>query len=245
MDQTSEESRERAVSSEPCSTRPNPFHDVESSRKRRRTSLNGSARSQSVDTVQSPSGLSTAAEAEPTSRNDGAGDEDDDSTTMKIDPDSDAPKTPERQQSSAQPASGPISSRVTINLRSAQRPLQTIPSSPMSPASPSPADQPAAEDDIKISVEETEVDMAAPDPQPETAGASPEEVGSSPRVDLLADDDDDFDTGEPQVTMLHGLQDNNGLYADPIRDFPYRAHLETWNDTITKVVGYLTTRTSL
>jgi len=270
MDPASEEaeSRERAVSSEPSSIRPNPFHDGESSRKRRRTSLNGSARSQSVDTVQSPSGLSTAAEAEP-ARDLGRGkeeeegdDDDDDSTTMKLDPDSDTPQTPDRQLPAVQPGSGPMSSRVTINLRSAQRPLQTIPSSPLSPQSPSPPEPLAAEDDVKISVEESEVDIPAAEVPMEATGSSPgegrssppadllppgsspEEVGSSPRVDLLADDDEDvFETHEPQVTMLHGIQDSS-LYADPIRDFPYRSPVETWTDTMAKIVGYLTTSTS-
>jgi len=255
MDQASDreaESKERAVSSEPSSTRPNPFHDGESSRKRRRTSLNGSARSQSVDTVQSPSDPSTAAEAEPArdragrdvADEDDDDDDDDDSTTMKLDPDSDAPQTPDRQLEPAQPLTGPISSRVTINLRSAQRPLQTIPSSPMSPQSPSPAEQPAAGDDVKVSVEESEVDMAATDRPAETSGTPPEDAGGSPRVDLLADDeDDDFETGESQVTMLHGLQENS-LYGDPVRDFPYRNPVETWGDTMAKIVAYLTTSTS-
>ncbi|KAK3295943.1 uncharacterized protein B0H64DRAFT_417531 [Chaetomium fimeti] len=100
-------SSDRAVSSEPCSTRPNPFEDNDlSSRKRRRTSLASDSRSRSVETIGSSPSPPVAATSAIELRSDSA---------MKIDSDLAIPATPERQQPAAEPASEPRSSRVTIN----------------------------------------------------------------------------------------------------------------------------------
>ncbi len=221
------ELRERAVSSEPCSTRPNPFDDSESSRKRRRTSLNGASRSRSVDTVKSAADPPSAADA-----ND---------STMNLDPaDPTTPQTPDQSpRLSSPPPSGFASSRVTINLRSAQRALEPIPSSPLSSQSPTPGSRPALDNDVKASVEESEVevDMPAVADTPALAGtpSPPIEV-----VDTEPDDDTDLETSQPGVTGLHGLHDS--MLRDPARDFPYGNGTDTYQEMMAKLATYMTTR---
>src|SRR6266699_5045715 len=198
MDQASNpESRERAVSSEPCSTRPNPFDDSESSRQRRRTSMNGGAsRSRSVDTVKSSQDL-PAVDSEPAQED----------SAMKLHTDPTTPQTPDRQPGQSNPpSSGPVSSRVTINLRSAGPRLDTIPSSPLSPQSPTPASQPVQDDDVKISVEESEVDMPSADPSAGTPAPSASDTGSPPvEVIDVQPEDADFEAGQPEVTLLQDV----------------------------------------
>ncbi|OIW33983.1 hypothetical protein CONLIGDRAFT_204199 [Coniochaeta ligniaria NRRL 30616] len=225
------ESRERAVSSEPCSTRPNPFDDGDtSSRKRRRTSLSGVSRSRSVDSVTSSQG------EQPTSDDLSLGT---DSATMKDDTDPVTPQTPERKPAASQPT--PRSSRVTINVRTPSRPLETIPSSP--PISEKELEQdPIADmqmdDDVKISVEETEVDMTNADTPDRHQASSGSETSSPPVEVVTIDDDPEYESAQPQVTLLHAVQ-------DPTIDFPFRDTAETLAETVSRLTSFMSAHESV
>ncbi|KAH8910198.1 hypothetical protein BR93DRAFT_464602 [Coniochaeta sp. PMI_546] len=227
------ESRERAVSSEPCSTRPNPFDDGDiSSRKRRRTSLSGASRSRSVDSVTSSQG------EQPTSDDLSLGT---DSTTMKDDTDPVTPQTPDRKSAAVQPT--PRSSRVTINVRTPSRPLETIPSSP--PVSEKELEHDSTadmllDDDVKISVEETEVNMANAD-TPERHLASSGSETSSPPVEIVTidqDDDPEYESAQPQVTLLHGAQ-------DPTNEFPFHDAAESLPETVSRLTSFMSSHESV
>ncbi|KAK3380099.1 hypothetical protein B0T24DRAFT_519847 [Lasiosphaeria ovina] len=244
---TADESRERAVSSEPCSTRPNPFDDSDiSSRKRRRTSLSGASRSRSVDTVNSASGSPLVGDLGPEAKSDSA---------MKIDTDPTTPITPENQQQPPQtqpPPSGPRSSRVTINVRTPSRPLEAIPSSPPSPSLQGQtlvANVPA--DAVQISVEESEVDMSREDTVVNTplSLSSSSSDGGSPPIEIISaqPDDDDAEFGDQaSVTILDGfphsmLQGPLVDLPDPTADFPFRDVAESYSDVINRLTQYLCT----
>ncbi|RAL60589.1 hypothetical protein DID88_009784 [Monilinia fructigena] len=123
MDQDQvESSPERAVSSEPCSTHPFPFddNDQHSARKRQKTSRShsGSRSSRSVDTTKAPDIPLDSMSSQ----------EDD----MNLIRDPILPSTPTRP-TTAQSLVEPTSSRVTINLRTTQPPLDSILSHSPSP----------------------------------------------------------------------------------------------------------------
>ncbi|KAK5664214.1 hypothetical protein OQA88_430 [Cercophora sp. LCS_1] len=229
-----EESRERAVSSEP-STRPNPFDDGDiSSRKRQRTSLSGASRSRSVETVNSSQGSPAVGESAPEPRNESA---------MKIDTDLCTPTTPEPQQPATQPPSGQRSSRVTINVRTPSRPLEAIPSSPSSPltkdtlpaVSGSTEDANIPTDGVQISVEESELEMSREETLIDTPVSSTSN-GSSPPVELVSmpldndNDDADFISDDPEVTILGSFP--RGTMQDPTGDFPFHDNGFTYQQTI-------------
>lgn len=221
------ESRERAVSSEPCSTRPNPFdEDDVSSRKRRRTSLTDS-RSRSVDTVQSNPNdtLTGSLELQPGDR-----------SAMKVD--ADRPGTPRSPERTAAPAPAePRSSRVTLNLRSGATALDAIPSSPLSPAQEL---SPGPDEDIKASVEPAEMDV----PVPKTAGPIDQEASSStmsddptsPEIEIITvpDDDDMVTYGDAD-----GIAIIREIRRDPTDDIPFRDPPGTPVDAILRIVQYL------
>ncbi|KAI0179993.1 hypothetical protein GGR52DRAFT_568756 [Hypoxylon sp. FL1284] len=208
MDQGSSPSelRDRAVSSEPCSTRPNPFDDGDlSARKRRRTSVSGS-RSASVDTVHSLSQGHSAAVADP--------------NVMKLDtPEPPAPSTPAHSE----PANEPVSSKVTINLRNAD----SLEATPQSPSSPTPSR--LLKDDIKASVEESEVVMIPV----EDTSSSASELDSTEIPIMSGDDDLDMPPGERAarfgITMLQ---------------FPYHSEGETYHDTSMRLAEYFRQQSS-
>lgn len=226
------ESIERAVSSEPCSTRPNPFDDGDiSSRKRRRTSLSGASRSRSIDSsASSQSGQATGTDDVSLGT---------DSATMKDDTEPVTPQTLERKLAPFQPT--PKSSRVTINVRTPSRPLETIPSSP--PVSENELGQGSSvdmmlDDDVKISVEKTEVQMATdvtPDQKPASSGSET----SSPPVEVITIDDEDgpeYESAQPQVTLLQ-------VARDPTAEFPFHDAAEPLVDTASRLTSFMTSRT--
>ncbi|KAL2018794.1 hypothetical protein VTK56DRAFT_352 [Thermocarpiscus australiensis] len=225
--------RERAVSSEPCSTRPNPFDDGDlASRKRRRTSLASASRSRSVESVNSPPSSPATGKSALELRSDSA---------MKIDSDPTIPTTPDQQHLGTDPHSGPHSSRVTINVRTPSQSLDAIASSPPSPslkgATP-PTDFPA--DAVKMSVEASEAIMPPDDTVVDTPVSSGSENGSPPVevVSVSADDDVDFDAGDT-VTMLDGA--GRSLIQDPSSNFPFHDVSETYLDTVIRISQYLPT----
>ncbi|KAK3333232.1 hypothetical protein B0T19DRAFT_354656 [Cercophora scortea] len=252
-----DESRERAVSSEPCSTRPNPFDDSDiSSRKRRRTSLSGASRSRSVDTVKSDQESSTAAGADDEDADEDAGDlaveaASESESAMKIDTDPAIPTTPEQQEQSiqSQPPSGPRSSRVTINVRTPSRALEAVPSSPPSPTGPTATAPATPVDDVKTSVEDPEVDMSREDntaDTPVSSASSASNGSSSPAVEIISlepDDDIDFEISQPEVTILGGLP--RSLMSDPSATFPFHEHPESYADTALRIATYLPNHTDI
>ncbi|KAI1818721.1 hypothetical protein GGS20DRAFT_526616 [Poronia punctata] len=217
MDQDSrtDESRERAQSSEPSSTRPNPFDDGDqSARKRRRTSLSGS-RSTSVET--------TSISQDPTTEATGVHDMND----MKIDtPEPNIPSTPARPEHSTEP----VSSKVTLNLRNAG----SLDATPTSPGSPTPLRSNAG--GVLASVEEFDEFAAGMSPEPpaddvsssSSALDSPEEAAIS--VEEL--EDVRFSTGTVQPVM--SKYDVNSIIAQ----FPYRYEDEPAHDTVVRLLNY-------
>ena len=198
--EAAELSRERAVSSEPCSTRPNPFDEsVTSSRKRQRVSRPDS-RSRSVDTARHSDQVSDSSPLREDSTN----------------PDSEPPplpQTPTRMPSEGAPPPEPTSSRVTINLRTV-RPLESIPSSP-----PSPSRMTNSREDVatRASVE-SESDALSTIPAIETPSSSPSER-RSPSIELItiSDDGGDFGSRSPPVAILDG----DTVFTNPMLDFPF------------------------
>ncbi|KAM7201757.1 ubiquitin carboxyl-terminal hydrolase 34 [Naviculisporaceae sp. PSN 640] len=238
MEQTlkTDDPRERAVSSEPCSTRPNPFDDDDtSSRKRRRTSACGTtSRSRSVETVGSIEGVRGPA----ASGSSPSGDQDLGATHdsgMKIETNPAIPSTPEQRPSHLQdPSSGPRSSRVTINVRTPSRPLDAIPSSPTSPI-------PGSAENVQLSIEDSEVDMAQEDAAPGTRRSPDSDPGSSPAEHpaQFEDDDDEIEfVGEdPQGRMPQGI--HRSLMRDPTGDFPFRGDGDDFGEAVTRLGTYL------
>ncbi|KAL2271630.1 hypothetical protein VTJ83DRAFT_1001 [Remersonia thermophila] len=245
--------RERAVSSEPCSTRPNPFHDDDdsSSRKRRRTSLASGSRSRSVDTPRS-SPSSSAKDTTPITelRSDSA---------MRLDSEPPAPATPKKQQQppppqqqqpqspSHEPASAPRSSRVTINVRTpSQQPLEAIPSSPSSPCPEPFSRRPATPDPDDAAV--AGPDPRQPDETMEPANGAAEDVSEparsdsgSPPIEVVSvspDEDADFDDDD-SITMFD--EAGRTLDFDPSIAFPFHDGAESYFETVLRLLQYLPT----
>ncbi|KAK0669513.1 putative ubiquitin carboxyl-terminal hydrolase [Cercophora samala] len=236
-----EESRDRAVSSEPCSTRPNPFDDSDiSSRKRRRTSLNSASRSRSVDTIISSPSSPAAGEVPPSAPK---GD-----SAMKVDSDptiSTIPTTPEQKplDLDAEPPSALTSRHVTINVRTPSRLPGASPDSPLSPSLR--AATPASPTNVvKLSIEDSELDMAQEDAALDTPVSSASEH-SSPPVEVIAippdDDDDDFEDGGSIAILDSDEQESihMDLLPDPSPNFPFREDHDSWPDAVTRVANYL------
>ncbi|KAE8446846.1 hypothetical protein EG329_011623 [Mollisiaceae sp. DMI_Dod_QoI] len=219
--------RERAISSEPCSGRPNPFDDTtdQTSRKRQRTSRGGS-RSRSVDTV--PAGA-LVGDTQMSSASSLRGE----TASIIAEADLPAPSTPTRAPSE-QPTTEPTSSRVTINLRT-NRPLDPIPSSPPSPATPSKMPNGADDNGARASIE-SESDALSTAPAIETPSSSPS-VNGSPEIEVVTVDDDVSEYGErdPPVAII----DDDAVYLDPLTNFPYYAEGEALTTTVHRLSRYL------
>ncbi|KAK4237057.1 hypothetical protein C8A03DRAFT_16355 [Achaetomium macrosporum] len=230
---TADPSRERAVSSEPCSTRPNPFNDGERSpRKRRRTSLASESRSRSIETVRSSPRLPATGTPGPDPRSDSA---------MKIDADYAVPTTPEQRPVDAEPTSEPRSSRVTINVRTPSRPLEPILSSPTSPCPNGSAPTATSlANAIKTSVEEPEAVMPPNDAMADTPASSRSASGSPPVevISLNGDDDGDFEDEEP-ITVLDAS--GRSLIYDPTLTFPFHDATESYAETVLRLLQFLPT----
>ncbi|XXH05069.1 hypothetical protein Hte_011493 [Hypoxylon texense] len=211
MDQGSSPSelRDRAVSSEPCSTRPNPFDDGDLARKRRRTSLSGS-RSASVDTLHSRDDTAAAS----------------DNNIMKVDtPEPLPPSTPARSE----PPTEPVSSKVTINLRNADN----LEATPPSPSSPTPSR--FQKDDIKASVEESEINMVQASPVEDTF-SSASELDSLDEPAMSLEDEIPIYDADPSITVL--LNERAAQLSATVFDFPYHTEGETYYDTVTRLGEY-------
>jgi ubiquitin carboxyl-terminal hydrolase 34 len=157
---------------------------------------------------------------------------------MKDDTDPVTPQTPEHKPAASEPT--PRSSRVTINVRTPSRALETIPSSPTDSEKELEQDATAdmlLDDDVKISVEETEVDMTTSD-TPDRHLASSGSETSSPPVEVVTldqDDDPEYESAQPQVTLLHGAQ-------DPTHEFPFHDASESFPETVSRLTSFMSSR---
>lgn len=227
-----DESRERAVSSEPCSTRPNPFDedDGSSARKRRRTSLNGVSRSRSLESEES----SHHNPARPAAEDIQALSTDQD-TKMTMDSSSSKPQTPEHQQHPPQPLSESKPTKITLNLKNRKHATQSARLSPTSPTGDNGGFDTSYGSGIRASVEDSEQDVSST----VTGIRSPE---SSPVA--LEDHDEPLvesvDENENDMSQLAELQDIQLQLADPLQDFPRRLD-ESLPDALQNICGMLST----
>lgn len=215
------ESKERALSSEPCSTRPNPFDDDHgsSARKRRRTSLNGVSPSRSVDTPKSTHDTfidSSEATFQPEQA------ERDASMTMDSAPLE--PRTPEPvHQGQVQPTPGSRPTRITLNLKNRRQEPRFLPSSPIASNGADVGPQGSRDDGIRLSVEESGMELSHALPAFGHA-ASPSLDIDNPPIEIIDDDDDDDDDvveSPDRVSQVILLQDPDGEEPDPVTSFPY------------------------
>lgn len=142
-----------------------------------------------------------------------------------------APSTPPSDQLPPEPTS----SRVTINLRTHQH-LDTIPSSPPSPTTPSRMPAGLGDNAARASIE-SESDALSTAPA-ETPTSSPSAI-ESPEIELVTVDDDASEYGdrEPQVAIID--DDDEVGYLDPLASFPYYAEGEALPATIRRLARYL------
>ncbi|RDW59732.1 hypothetical protein BP6252_12819 [Coleophoma cylindrospora] len=194
-------SRERAASSEPCSTRPNPFGDDEatSSRKRQRVSRVAS-RSRSVDTARASDHSSDPVQPQ----SNGA---------AVIDLDPSPPHTPTRTATlSVQTDATP--SRFTINLRTARTADYT--SSPSSPTTPSKMINGSEDRVARISMD-TESDALSTVPAMETPSSSSSALGS-PEIELInMSEEADYAGQSPPLAII----EDDEVLMDPMCEFPF------------------------
>jgi ubiquitin carboxyl-terminal hydrolase 34 len=216
-------SRERAVSSEPCSTRPNPFdNDEHSSRKRQRISGGGS-RSRSVDAARVKT--VTHLSATPEESDEG----------LRRDPP--LPQTPTRT-SSSMPTAEPTSSRVTINLRST-RPPQSSSSVPPSPETPSKMAGQSAGTHLSLDSGDEDVSTKQQIETPSSSSSVVADTGS-PEIELISvnEDESEFGNRSPQVAII-GDEDNLLLGSNPMLEFPYRGPAEPLPAAVRKIARFL------
>ncbi|KAI9641472.1 hypothetical protein NHQ30_010279 [Ciborinia camelliae] len=216
-----ESSPERTVSSEPCSTHPLPFddNDQHSARKRQKTSTSGS-RSRSIDTTKD-------SDIPPDSM-----------SPQKNEPDGVQdplpPSTPTRP-STAHSQVGPTSSRVTINLRTPQPPLESIPSPSTSPNTPSKMTDTVEEEGARISIEsESDVLSTVPASVIETPSSSPSATEGSPEVEVIPVSSDD-----PERSPTLAIIDEEEVFPDPLLHFPCQNRGETLVHALKKITRIL------
>jgi ubiquitin carboxyl-terminal hydrolase 34 len=201
-------SRERAVSSEPCSTRPNPFNDSEPAARKRQRVSSGS-RSRSVDTATASSHARSSKDSSP-----------------ETETGSSRPHTPVQVHA----ISEPTSSKVTINLRN------TKGLDPSTPPSLSPYTLSKMENQDHSARSGTGPvgdSNTAPAETPSSTSSSP----GSPKVELIIDDDGDGDyRRSPPVAIID--EDDVLEDSDPVLDFPYAGPNETLAGTSRKIARY-------
>ena len=221
----------RRTASPEVSTRPNPFDDSEvASRKRRRTSLSGSP-SRSVD---GSDPLRHDMEASTDNPN---VDEASSDNAMSIDNRPATPQTPENQTMSDANVQEPPSSKVTINLR---RTTQAD-----NPPSPSPSLQTTTLNGGSIDSQhmtQAQAETVVMKADSRSSRSSSLSSGSPP-IELVTaldnEDDNVLDTPVESISL-----DGTHLYMlDPIENFPYHEVHEHRQDTVLRLVQYITQST--
>lgn len=223
MDQTagSSDPLHRAGSSEPPSTRPNPFDDNDiASRKRRRTSQSGSP-SRSIDgTNAETDNSSTSATLD--------GEDEGFDSVMTADKDA---------AESSKPASSqdPASSKVTINLRSLPHEENMLPSTP--------GKQPHTKDTVAGVAHDENVDGNGPAlcKDPDTASPAFASVPPSPptRPIQIPDDDDDVDVQTSDAMNEILILGHYQRPIDPTEHFPYQDVQEYRHETVQRLAHYI------
>lgn len=222
---TSDSPPQRAPSSEPGSTRPNPFDDGDvASRKRRRTSGSADSLNQYRDR---PSLSPTVDDNEPAASD----------QPMTMDREPSTPRTPEaRSNSGSQPPAPPSSSKVTINLRKTASGDDGEPAPPPLPNRTDPGlrDRIAAEK----AAADLDVDLIQVHP---VEGPTPPTGSSSPPVELVEDrEDEDLDIQNTIEDI--SLGGHNVDLSDEILSFPYKDASENSYETVDRLVAYLSSR---
>lgn len=207
------ESRDRAGSSDPCSTRPNPFDDDDGSfaRKRRRTSINGASSSRSIDT---PSGSSSPLVATESGPGLGGINHHVD-VTMTMDATSSEPHTPERHHDQPPPTSDSKPTRITLNLKSKKRTPQSDSPSSLLQNGVDGDLVGSQENGIRLSVE-NEFDDDLQGPEFVDTASSALDDNDHLAIEIIDDDDEDEDDQDAGVTVLDGSDSN------PMISFPYQ-----------------------
>lgn len=223
-------SRERAVSSEPCSTRPNPFDDDDgsSARKRRRTSLNGASRSRSLESDKS-SHNSSARLVE----DDIQGQSVDRDIKMTMDSSPARPQTPEHQQQQTQPVSESKPTKITLNLKNRKHAPRSTPSSPTYLKDADAELDTIYENGIRASVEDA--DLGSSNALPPFATADSSSLDADDNDEPLIESVDDND-----ASQLAELQDIELQLADPVHEFPARQD-ESLPDALQNLCGAIST----
>lgn len=229
----------RQPSSEPASTRLNPFDDADSaSRKRRRTSgsVDIPTDPASDDVYQDQQRRETDLSAPPRTPDRLPSSP---TATKRI------PHTPSRSTSSdglrdRRPPDPQSSSKVTINLRTPAREPTMVSGSeselPGSPQSQGSIDA-HAEDDVSLVPNQPPdvVDLVHSDRQ-----SSPSSIDSaSPPVELIQDPDDDEDINLDESQDAVALPDSFHYSFDPSDRFPYHDSQEALYETADRLVNYL------
>lgn len=216
-------SRERAVSSEPCSTRPNPFDgDEQFSRKRQRIS-GGSSRSRSVDVARARTAIRLSVTPE-----------EDEEGLRKASPD---PQTPTRP-TPVTPTAEPTSSKVTINLRS-NRPVEVSSLSPASPRTPSKMVEPGPGMRENLDSGDEAIPSQPHVSTPSSSSSAFADI-STPEIELVSvnEDGSEFGNRSPPVAIIDD-DDDLSIESDPLLDFPYRGIGETLAGTVRKIARFL------
>lgn len=241
-DPTSPGQLQRAASSEPSTTRPNPFdEDDSSSRKRQRTSLSGSP-TQSIDAHAANAAHRALSSANP------GGDEARAYRAPEVNmASSAAPRTPEHPPGANQhPHETPSSKVTTINLRNARGASDTASSPNRSSPQPQPVSS-RSEADIKESVEDAEIDLVQVPSKEMSTPRSSSPASASPPVEVITiqDDGDEeevdrigFGTYNPGISIVGSDQ----AVPDPTSLFPYNDPEETLSETVQRLSNYISTR---
>ncbi|KAH6605074.1 hypothetical protein Trco_006781 [Trichoderma cornu-damae] len=242
----SSDALEPKASPEPSSIRPNPFDDSDvSSRKRRRTSASGSP-SASLETGVHPSdsGSSPFSTVNVSlAALDGK---------MKVDQDSEQPRTPpQHAESPTYPPEPPTSSRVTINLRNAPYSDSTASPTALKYSSPLKIRMATPEEDkVKKSVEGAELDAVSTADAGLGVAQSSGAASPSPPVDVITIQDDDGVADEDVMAFDRSLLDSSivgrdAAVADPTAQFPYRELDDTLAETVNRLYQYISTQQSI
>ncbi|KAK1773820.1 hypothetical protein QBC45DRAFT_66178 [Copromyces sp. CBS 386.78] len=238
QDPAADESLERATSSEPSSTKgSNPYMDTDlPSPKRRRTSRSGPSRSRSIDSPSSvrlsydSPGISSAnpvpeTKTDPDTMDTSSG------TKRPSVPNATRPAIPEPEATQPEPSSS-RSNRVTINVRTPSRTLETIPSSPTSASLQNSGEPLSSADNVQASVEAPEVDMTRDDAI-QDALPSPVSDASSPVIEVaMGKETANAFTLEENLVVEDPVMDN-------MPDFPFHEEHETYRDTVEKLAPLL------
>lgn len=88
----------------------------------------------------------------------------------------------------------------------------------------------------RISVE-SESDALSTIPAMETPSSSPSESGS-PQVELVQEDDADFEAEPPVAAIINSDDEEDLTYNDPMLSFPYYSDGEALTSTVNRVSRY-------